>query len=254
MRINASLRSTMHKFITKNPQIGSFIYDAVNFSKRGSQNKALKAFKKRGFQPQVILDVGANRGEWSRHIKTVFNEADFFLIEPQVEMKPFLDKFCADFPGSKWFLVGAGRESGELSLTIWDDLAGSSFLPQESEQFTHFANRIVPIVTIDELICKQAMPIPDLVKMDVQGFEIEALNGATRCFGATELFIIEVSFFHFLPEQPLFYEVVHFMHNQGYVVYDVPRLSFRPLDGALAQADICFAKQDGMLRASHRWV
>ena len=169
-------------------------------------------------------------------------------------MKPFLDRFCAAFPGSKWFQVGAGCESEELELTIWNNLAGSSFLPGQSERFKHLPRRTVPIVAIDHLIQRDDIPVPDLVKVDVQGFELEVLKGGTTCFGHTEVFIIEVSFFRFLPNQPLFHEVVSFMYNNGYVVYGLPHLLPRPLDGALGQADVYFAKQDGLLRANRGWA
>jgi hypothetical protein len=46
--------------------------------------------------------------------KSIFKKADFFLIEPQIEMKSALDAFCEEFPGSQFFLAGAGATPGEL--------------------------------------------------------------------------------------------------------------------------------------------
>jgi hypothetical protein len=43
-------------------------------------------------------------------------------------------------------------------------------------------------------------------------------------FGNVEVFILEVSLFEFIEGQPLFDEVVAFMKDRGYVVYDFPRL------------------------------
>jgi len=214
----------------------------------------LKGIRERGFFPKSILDVGANRGEWSRNAKSIFRRANFFLIEPQMEMKPFLDKFCASSPGSKWFQVGAGAEIGELVLTIWDGFAGSSFLPEQSRELEKtLKQRKVPVITIDTLIQRNEIPIPDLVKIDVQGFELEVLKGGISCFTHTEVFILEVSLFRSLPKQPVFHEVINFMLEKDYVVYDIPHLTRRPLDGALGQADVCFVKRDGLLRVSSRW-
>jgi hypothetical protein len=56
---------------------------------------------------------------------------------------------------------------------------------------------------------------PDLVKLDIQGFELKALMGATSTFSRTEMFIMEVSLFEFFNGQPLAREVIAFMAERG---------------------------------------
>ena len=207
----------------------------------------------RGFKPRSILDVGANKGDWSRMAAEVYPNASFLLIEPQHEMHLHLEQFCRDFPKARWVEAGSGATEGELTLTIWDDMEGSSFLPEENTPLTiGKKRRSVKIVTIDSLYdCKT--DLPDLVKLDVQGFELEALKGAQMLFGRTELFILEVSLYECTPHCPLFSEVVGFMTQRGYEVYALPGFMRRPFDAALGQADIAFARRDGFLRASNEW-
>ena len=170
-------------------------------------------------------------------------------------MKPYLDAFCDEFSGSRWFLAGAGAAPSQLTLTIWDDFAGSSFLPKESSELKASGKqRVIDILTIDSLVREGCVPMPQLVKLDVQGFEIEALRGGQSLFGPVEAFILEISFFKADSEkQPILHEVVAFMAERGYFAYDIPGYLRRPFDGALGQVDICFAKQNGALRASNRW-
>lgn len=221
----------------------------------GNMQMLLEDLCVRGLTCRSILDVGANRGEWSRTAKGVFPAASCFLIEPQIEMSSSLDAFCQAFPGSRWFLAGAGAIPGELILTIWDDLAGSSFLPPESEKLKETGKqRCVPIITIDSLIENNLLEIPQLVKLDVQGFELEALRGGAILFRSTEVFIFEVSLFRFMEGQPVFHEVIAFMADRGYLVYDFAGFLRRPYDGAVGQVDVCFVKHDGFLRANQRWL
>jgi FkbM family methyltransferase len=229
-------------------------YDVHRLGRAGSTARPigmihtfLEDLRARGLVCQAILDVGANRGDWSRMAKKAFTTADCFLIEPQIEMKPFLDAFCLEYPGSRWFMAGAGAAAGELSLTVYDDLVGSSFLhPESAQMIAAGKQRRLPIITIDSLIGSGVVPKPQIVKLDIQGFELEALRGGALLFGSAEAFVLEVSLFRFLEGQPIFYEVLTFMEDRGYVVYDFPGFLRRPYDGALGQVDVCFVKRDGV--------
>jgi len=216
----------------------------------------LEALKKRGLNCKTIMDVGANKTEWSRMAKKIYAAANFVLIEPQIEMKENLDRFCQEFKGSTYFLAGAGAKKEELTLTVWDDLAGSSFLPAVDTTLKDSGKqRQIEIITIDGLIASSKIDPPELIKLDIQGFELEALKGAEKTFGYTEAYILEVSLFTFdgTPGMPILSDVVNFMLARDYVVYDFPGLSRRPSDGALGQCDICFVKRNGFLRSSNKW-
>lgn len=212
----------------------------------------LKSLKTRGLTLRTILDVGAHKGDWSVLAARILPEATYYLIEPQEELKPEIDKFLARHKG-RVFFGGAGAEDGELTLTMWEDFAGSSFLPQAGQGGGRMQKK-VPIYSIDGLIARGEMPVPDICKIDVQGFEIEVLKGAAGIFGKTEVFILEASLFKFSPDQPLLHDLIAYMTQRGYVIYDFAGFTNRPLDMALGQLDICFVKEDSILRKSHGWA
>ena len=207
-----------------------------------------------GFATTAILDVGANRGDWSRIAAKYFPGAAFLLIEPQEEMRPFLEEFCREHPPSQYFLTAAGSQSGTATITIWDDLAGSSLLPPADEVLRNAGKqRDIPVARIDDLLQESAASIPSLVKLDVQGYELEALRGASTLFGVTDLFVLEVSFFDFYPHQPILHDVVAFMAERQYFAYDIVGGIRRPYDQALGQMDLVFARDGSALRSSNRW-
>lgn len=216
----------------------------------------LQDVKARGLPCHQVLDIGAHKADWSRFAKAVYLDVNSTMIEPQVEMEPWLRRFCDEFAGSEYVLKGAGAACGELDLDVWEDHGGSTFLPGISEKPAEhgLSVRKVSITTVDELL-GQGMPMPQIVKIDVQGFELEVLRGGSRLFGPVELFIIETSLFRFLSERhPLASEIVAFLHERDYCLYDLAGFIRRPHDGALGQVDLCFARTDGHLRSSSRWA
>jgi FkbM family methyltransferase len=222
----------------------------------GNMRTLLEDLKYRGLHADWILDVGANATTWSNLALQVFPSSKVFMIEPQLEMEARLQEFSRNHAGSSYILAGAGAQKGLLTLTVWDDLAGSSLLPNADPELVKAGKqREIPIVTIDQLIEEGKIAIPQIIKLDIQGFELEALKGATKTFGVTEAYIMETSLIPFadVPGMPVLAEVISFMKDRGYEVYDFGGFLRRPLDGALAQCDICFVRSNGMFRKSNNW-
>src|SRR6516165_10461379 len=114
----------------------------------GTMAGFLADIRARGFTPRGIIDVGANRGDWTRVALSIFPDASVIMIEPQEEMQPYLSQLCSGVAGCHYVKAGAGRVAGELVQTIWPDLAGSSFLPEaDSSQLGSGKQRKTQIVT-----------------------------------------------------------------------------------------------------------
>ncbi|MEA3213375.1 MAG: hypothetical protein QOE70_6432 [Chthoniobacter sp.] len=220
----------------------------------GLMESFLEDVAARGLNPKHILDLGANCAEWSQTARRIWPAATFTLVEPQVEMKPHLDAFCAAAPGSRWLRAAAGRAADVMKLTVWPDRKGSSLALTEEELSTSdWERRSVDVVTVDSLFADLAVPKPALAKLDVQGFEVEALMGATQVLETLEVAILEVFLFHVHARTPSFVAVCDFMSGVGFEPYDICGFSRRPYDGALGHTDIAFARRDGFLRGHHQW-
>ncbi len=246
--MRAAIRAQVNHLFVKYPTLGQIGYDFLRVSGLDRSTRGTRSFYTKlaslGFTPRTILDIGANYGGWSRIVSTVFKDAQFCLIEPQEEMRPFLDNFCARTPDASWVLAGAGAEKGELILTVWDDLQGSAFLSPDVQNLTPYKQqRLIPIVTIDSLVANGTISTPDLIKIDVQGFELDVLRGGIGCLGKTDVFVVETSLFHPLNHRANIYRIIELMEAYGYHIYDFPDLKYRSRDGALGQVDICFIRK-----------
>jgi|ERR1051325_1419241 FkbM family methyltransferase len=213
----------------------------------GDLLSTLEDVKARGLKCRVVLDIGASDGSWSRYAKTVFKDAKYVLMEPRPICHPALDRFAREFPDTMIIKAGAASKAGTLTLTDWD--TASTFLGVEDATAEKHS---LPTVTVNSLFPDSELP--DLVKLDVEGFELEVLEGASRLFRMTELFIIEVALDPFSSPRPTAPDVINFMRERDYHLYDIAGFIRRPYDGALALLDLCFARGGGLLRAeSHKW-
>jgi methyltransferase, FkbM family len=215
----------------------------------------LEDVQARGFDPRGIVDVGAHRGAWTRSAASVFPNATILLVEPQQEMADDLLRVERDLANTHWIPAGVGSQPGEACLTIWEDFAGSTFLPKpDPARLAAGSQRMTPIVTLDQIVSERPGFQPDLVKIDVQGYEMEVLRGAESLFGVTSIFIIECSLFTASKKRPLAREIIAHLAARGYELYDIPGFLRRPADGALGQLDLAFALADGPLRRHTGWT
>ncbi len=214
----------------------------------GEMGIFLQDLKKRGIQFHHVLDVGAYSGKFSSVASSVFPEAVFCLLEPLKEMNPCLEGFCKKHPQSKYFNIAAGPVNGSQSLRVFNDLTWSGFMDVNIPLKDERTPRMVEVWTIDSMIEKGQIGIPDLVKIDVQGYELEVLNGAKLLFGKTELFIIEASFHNKHKSFPLIADIIAYMNQRNYVVYDFAGFLRQPHDGSLVECDLCFVKKESFLR------
>jgi len=215
----------------------------------------LEDVKARGFSPRGIIDVGAHDGDWALLAHRVFPGATIMLIEPLREMESRLRSVQEQIPRCHYHAVGAGPLDTELDQNVTvTQLSGSTFLryPDRGTPAAHERRKTV-IRTLDGLVAATPGFNPDFVKLDVQGYELEALKDGDSLFGATELFVLETSLFRFWDKQPLTRECITFMHERGYELYDVTDYLRRPSDGAIGQLDLAFVKANGIFRHSSAW-
>jgi FkbM family methyltransferase len=216
---------------------------------RTSMKQVLDHFAALGFSPATVLDVGVAYG--TPALYSTFRHAHHVLIEPLVEFEDSMKDICGRYD-AEYVLGAASAKPGKLKIAIASDLVGSSLLAAEGGE--NVVWREVPAVTLDGICQERGLKGPYVVKVDVQGAELHVLDGAKTVLEDTEAVILEVSFFQFDGSFPEFYEVIRYMKERGFVAYDIFGGHNRPLDGARAQADVAFVKEDGRFRASHAWA
>jgi FkbM family methyltransferase len=211
---------------------------------------SLLNMKRNGFRPTKIIDVGAHIGNWTKMSLRLFPNARVLMIEPQERLRKMLQKMAEADPRLHFSAVLVGEAVREAVPFFEADTASSIF--KESEKAT-CAKASLYMTTIDEVTTSTDFATADFLKLDVQGAELLALEGASRTLRSTEAVVMEVNLLEIYSGVPLFDQAVAFMADRGFRVYDICSLIRRPLDNALWQADVIFVKGTSPLLRSKSW-
>lgn len=93
-----------------------------------------------------------------------------------------------------------------------------------------------------------------MIKLDTQGSEIEILKGASKTIHKAEVILMEISLIDIYKNVPLMKDVLNFLDDKGFQIYDICSFIRRPLDNALWQVDAIFIKKDSKLISSKKWA
>jgi len=218
---------------------------------RRSLPEVLAHARRVGVAPRTVIDVGVAAG--TSELYEAFGGADLLLVEPMAEWRTQLAALGASGRRVQVETVAAGREPGETTFFVHRVPACSSMLGRRGTE-ADVERRTVPVVPLDDLVARHDCAAPFVLKVDVEGAELEVLAGASRVLADTQLVLLEVSFFELVDGGAQFADVVCAMRDLGWAAYEIYNGHVRPLDGALAQVDMAFVPAEGALRRHHEYA
>lgn len=209
---------------------------------------SLRNIRSLGFQPHQIIDVGAYVGNWTRMVKSIFPDAKVLMIEAQRPKETDLRRVCDQFSGEvayRMSLLGANHQE---HVPFYELETGSSILFEQSS--IERTKVDYEMRTLDDVAVEAGFDKVDFLKLDVQGYELEVLKGADRTLRNVNVILMEVALLRVNKGAPLLNEVVQFMAERRFRVYDICSFIRRPLDWALWQSDLLFVKEGSPLLMS----
>jgi FkbM family methyltransferase len=205
-------------------------------------NPFFALLKKFGFAPKHILDVGANRGLWTRAALKFFPDARYTLVEPQDQLKVYIQDLLDSGYKIRWINAGASDHSGTMSFTISHRDDSSTFaLTEEQARAAGFEQRTVPVLSLNEITASASEDRPDMVKIDAEGLDLRVLAGASDLLGKTDVFLVEAVVCAGGYENTAA-EVIRFMGEAGYRLADVTDLNRSPKHGVLWLCELAFLR------------
>ncbi|MFK7788951.1 MAG: FkbM family methyltransferase [Phycisphaeraceae bacterium] len=181
-----------------------------------------------GDTPSVLWDIGANQGTCSYQMIRRVPGIRVVAIEPQAELFALLNHNLNSLAPGRYetFHVGIGSQNDQLTLTIEDGNRGHASL-YETDVNTSSTSETVSIVTPGDVLERSTMGPPDLIKIDVEGYEsvvIEAL-GKQLAMWSTRAIVFESH----LETRPKFVAMIDTLTSAGYDIYRITKTINRTL-------------------------
>ena len=191
----------------------------------------------KGVKIQVIYDIGAFRGEWSNLLsKTSLINKEFFLFEANEENKEYLNKLSF-----KYFIDVLSDKEKNVEFYSQVSTGDSYFIEQTNVYKNDCKPKIKKTNTIDNLINNNNLPLPDFIKIDTQGSELDILKGAKKGISNCSLIYLECPIIEYNLQSPNLNDCIEYLSSIGFVPYDI--CETHKIDNILIQLDLLFIKK-----------
>ena len=204
----------------------------------------LKKLKNDGFEPKVIYDIGACVTHWSKEAKKIWDKSEFVLFDAMDDFKFLYEEF-----GSKHFLgVLSSVDNSNVYFYENKENPGGNSVYKENTQFSPNADvlfsedaKVKKITyTLDTVVKQNNFPLPDLIKLDVQGSELDILKGAKETLKNCNHIIIEIQHVDYNIGAPKKDAVFEYLKSIGFE--NVSGMFSSPMPGGYIDGDYHFVR------------
>jgi FkbM family methyltransferase len=213
---------------------------------RMAERSRFMDIKERLSTVKTIVDAGAAHGEMTEFFLRMFPEAKIHAIEPNPNSVKSLEEKFSGNPRVTIHPIALGSINSTIQFNVLNRADSSSILkptalnhhyhPQEMDVAQEIQ---VPLRRLDELI---SQPI-DLLKLDLQGYELETLKGATQILKQIRAITTEIEFVPLYENQPLFSDIDIFLRQNGFSLLNLYEL-WTQEDGQLTAGDAVYLRQN----------
>lgn len=152
----------------------------------------LSSLKESGFEPNVIYDIGSCVLNWTNVAKKFWPNAEFILFEAN----PHCTFLYKDYKYYSGVLSNTSNKKIKFYLNETSPYGASYY----REIGNKLSGKLYPVdrfleldaMTLDDVVKKYNFPLPDLVKMDVQGAEYDVIQGGADTLKNAKHLIMEL--------------------------------------------------------------
>lgn len=178
----------------------------------------------RELNPATVVDIGANRGQFSLLCRELFPDASIYSFEPLAGPAGIIRSLFRSAENFQLFVSAIDEKSGMATMNVSRSDDSSSLLPitnQQSEMFpgTEKVNtEQVRVGVLSDYLETSDISGSALLKIDVQGYELNVLKGCGKLLNQFEHCYVECSYRELYQGQALAPEIMKFMTDSGFDV------------------------------------
>jgi FkbM family methyltransferase len=192
-----------------------------------------------------VIDVGANVGQFGADLRRHGYKGPILSIEPVSSLYSQLVKNSERYPPWIALNIGIGENSSEMMINVSSNNGlSSSFLTMlplhlvASPNSGTYRKERIKVETLKDIFERFAFdPSSTLVKLDVQGYEYQALAGLKDLLPFVKCIFCEVSIEPLYSGEKTIDEIITFLRQNGHYVYDIFD-GLRKETGSLLQVDL----------------
>jgi FkbM family methyltransferase len=198
----------------------------------------------------TLIDVGANVGQFSLLCRTERPTIWIHAFEPLSRPAEKYVRLFKDDARTVLHRCALGPEATATSMYVSgrDDSSSLLLITEEQTRFAPGTATIgtesIAVCRLDEILSEEDIIKPALLKLDVQGYELQALLGCGRLLDQIDFVYVEVSFVTLYLGQALADDVVQFLFSNGFSLAAVNNPVF-DRGGRCMQADFLFRRVHG---------
>lgn len=175
----------------------------------------------------VIVDVGGADGTTPKIFSLAFPSKSIYIFEPIKANRDIIESMKGAFPKFKLIPKAVGSAAGSAEINVAERITSSSLFELNPDQKSElFKDALIPVrketievTTLDAEL--NGVSSIGILKIDVQGFELEVLKGGTETLKRTGVIILEMNNHDGYVNAPKYYAIDEFLRDSGFTLYDM---------------------------------
>ena len=200
------------------------------------------------FGIDLVLDVGANQGQFATEIRRIGFEGNILSFEPlSAAHSKLLQASNSDAKWDVYSRCALGDHDGEVVINIAKNSLSSSILPMLDSHKDAAPGSIYQGTETSAIKTLDSVAMPYLtefrapfLKIDTQGFESKVLDGAIKTLPLLRGILVELSLVPLYEGQHLWMEMIQRLQSEGFLLWMFDPVFSDPRDGRTLQVDGVF--------------
>ena len=172
----------------------------------------LEFMKASGYSLKTAYDIGACHGDFSKEFRSHFQSTEVILFEANPAYRPVLMN-----SGFKFFNVALSNPGRDYVDFYNGTDTGDSYYKETTKHYD-FKNSIrLPCKTLDSVIKENNLPIPNFIKIDTQGSELDILIGAESILDSVDFVYTECPIVRYNEGAPNIADYLDFFRCKNFI-------------------------------------